>query len=260
MRVPERKGHKDMPDLSFDQMKTKDTSLPVRVADQISQLIIERQLNSGDKLPNEFELCNLLQVGRGTIREAVKLLVARNVLEIRRGKGTFVAQDTGEIEDPLGFTYYPDQILLARDLMEVRLHLEPWVAGLAAQRATEEDLQRICELCRQVEVLIEKKENHLPTDMQLHVSIAQCTQNLVVPKLIPIISYSVDLFGKVTQLALRGETILDHRRVVDAICARDAQGAIEAMTIHMQKNQDFMDGLIQKHLNEKKANSKKIPE
>lgn len=240
-----------MPDLSFEQMKTKDTSLPVRVADQISQLIIERRLNSGDKLPNEFELCSLLQVGRGTVREAVKLLVARNVLEIRRGRGTFVAKDTGAVDDPLGFTYYPDQILLARDLMEVRLHLEPWVAGLAAQRATQEDLQRIRELCRQVEVLIEKQENHLPTDMQLHVSIAQCTQNLVVPKLIPIISYSVDLFGKVTQLALRGETVRDHRRVVDAICARDVQGAVDAMALHMQKNKNFMDQLIQKHLEQK---------
>lgn len=236
-----------MPELSFDQEITKDRPLPVRVADQISQLIIEQQLNSGDKLPNEFELCQLLQVGRGTVREAVKLLVARNVLEIRRGRGTFVAKDTGAVDDPLGFTYYPDQFLLARDLMEVRFHLEPWVAGLAAERATEEDLKRICQLCSQVEELIEKNENHLSTDVQLHVSIAQCTQNLVVPKLIPIISYSVDLFGKVTQMALRGETVVDHRRVVDAICNRDAQGAIEAMTIHMQKNKDFMNQLFHEH-------------
>lgn len=234
-----------MPELSFDQGITKDTSLPSRVAEQISQLIIERRLNSGDKLPNEFELCQLLQVGRGTVREAVKLLVARNVLEIRRGRGTFVAKNTGAVDDPLGFTYYPDQFLLARDLMEVRFHLEPWVAGLAAERATEEDLQRICQLCNKVEEMIAKNENHLSTDVQLHVSIAQCTQNLVVPKLIPIISYSVDLFGKVTQMALRGETVLDHRRVVDAICNRNIQGAIDAMTMHMQKNKDFMDRLFQ---------------
>ena len=73
---------------NFENVKSKDSTLPERVADQISQLIIDRQLTTDDKLPNEFELATQLNVGRGTVREAVKLLVARNVLVIRRGKGT----------------------------------------------------------------------------------------------------------------------------------------------------------------------------
>ena len=68
----------------------KELSLSEKVANQISDLIKERNIGIGDKLPNEFELAESLNVGRGTIREAVKLLVARNCLEIRRGKGTFV--------------------------------------------------------------------------------------------------------------------------------------------------------------------------
>ena len=67
------------------------SSLAEQVADQINQVIIDQNINAGEKLPNEFELAARLNVGRGTIREAVKLLVARNCLEIRRGKGTFVA-------------------------------------------------------------------------------------------------------------------------------------------------------------------------
>lgn len=56
------------------------------MADQINQVIIDQNINAGEKLPNEFELAARLNVGRGTIREAVKLLVARNCLEIRRGR------------------------------------------------------------------------------------------------------------------------------------------------------------------------------
>ena len=63
----------------------KELSLSERVAQQISDLIKERNIGVGDKLPNEFELAESLNVGRGTIREAVKILVARNCLEIRRG-------------------------------------------------------------------------------------------------------------------------------------------------------------------------------
>ena len=75
-----------MKETMFETIKTKESSLPERTAEQISKLIVEQHLTSEDKLPSEFELAELLHVGRGTIREGVKLLVARNVLEIRRGK------------------------------------------------------------------------------------------------------------------------------------------------------------------------------
>ena len=76
---------------------------PLQSRWRINQVIIDQNINAGEKLPNEFELAAHLNVGRGTIREAVKLLVARNCLEIRRGKGTFVVEKPGQIEDPLGF-------------------------------------------------------------------------------------------------------------------------------------------------------------
>ena len=70
----------------------REIPLSEKVAQQIGNLIKERNIQIGDKLPNEFELAESLNVGRGTIREAVKILVARNCLEIRRGKGTFVTE------------------------------------------------------------------------------------------------------------------------------------------------------------------------
>ena len=220
----------------FENIKSKENSLPEQVAEQISQLIIERRLTSADKLPNEFELAAQLHVGRGTIREAVKLLVSRNVLVIRRGLGTYIASHPGQIDDPLGFAYYPDQVRLGMDLLEVRTHLEPWVARVAAQRASEEDMRELREKCLLVEQDILAGREHVAHDVEFHVRIAQCTQNLVVPNLIPIISYSVRLFISLTENTLRSETIIGHRAITDAICQHDAAGAERMMRRHLEQN------------------------
>ena len=83
--------------------------LPEQVSEQIIRLITERQLKAGDKLPNEFDMAQQLSVGRGTIREAIKILVSRNIVEIRRGCGTFVCDHPGMVDDPLGFRFMKDK-------------------------------------------------------------------------------------------------------------------------------------------------------
>ena len=74
--------------------------LPQIMADKIIDLIESKKLLPGERLPSEQELMKELNVGRGTIREAIKSLVSRNIVEIRRGVGTFVAKKTGVVEDP----------------------------------------------------------------------------------------------------------------------------------------------------------------
>ena len=109
----------------FNAVQKENQPLAERVAEQIAQLIQERELKEGDRLPNEFDLAQELGVGRGTIREAVKQLVARNILTIQRGKGTFVTQNPGIVEDPFGFNYEQDQQKLGLDLLEIRMVIEP---------------------------------------------------------------------------------------------------------------------------------------
>ena len=227
----------------FESIQQTEQTLPEKVAEQISQLIIENQLTSGDKLPNEFELCTQLNVGRGSVREAVKLLVARNVLEIHRGKGTYIADNPGQIDDPLGFAYYPDQLKLAMDPLEVRMVIEPSMANVAAQRATEEDIARMHKNCLLVEEDILAGRNHLPRDKEFHTSIAQCTHNLVAPKLIPIITYSVELFGTLNGNRLLSETIIGHRAIDDAITAHDGEAAAKAMHQHLIQNRTELEAI-----------------
>lgn len=221
---------------NIKNVKETARSLPEQVAEQIRQLIIERHMENGEKLPNEFELAGQLNVGRGTVREAVKLLVARNVLEIRRGHGTFIAGNTGLIDDPFGFAYMDDEPRLVQELYDIRLQLEPWVAGLAAQLCTEENLNEVRFWESEVVRLIGEGGDHLPADQQFHTAIARCTQNRVLPMLIPTITYSVYLFGKLSKRSLGTETVETHARIVEAVTSRDPEAARAAMTEHLLIN------------------------
>ncbi|MDE7018447.1 MAG: FadR family transcriptional regulator [Lachnospiraceae bacterium] len=230
----------------FESINNKERSLPEQAADQIAKLIMENHLTSENKLPSEFELAELLNVGRGTVREAVKLLVARNVLEIRRGKGTYLAPNPGEVPDPLGFAYYPDQMRLALDLVEIRSQLEPWVARMAAEHATAGNIELLRECCAKVEQDILNKRDHSQNDVQFHVAIAECTQNLVVPRLIPIITYSITLFVSLTESRLRTETIIGHRELLEAISDGDGLRAEKSMIQHIEYNKALLQEITRR--------------
>lgn len=217
------------------------SSLAEQVADQINQVIIDQNINAGEKLPNEFELAVRLNVGRGTIREAVKLLVARNCLEIRRGKGTFVVEKPGQIEDPLGFAYVKDKITLAVDLMELRLQLEPWVAQLAAQRIEENEKDTLRQLCEQVEHKIRSGEDHGPADKEFHAYIARCTHNSVITEIMPVITYGIDMFTKFKAPKLLEDTIRTHGLIAEGICANDPQKAYDSMYEHVAQNRENIE-------------------
>ena len=103
--------------------------LSEKVSQDILEYIARNGLQPGDRLPNEYELAGMLQVGRSSVREAVKLLVSRNVLVVRQGAGTFVSQKRGITEDPLGLSRLDDKYKLALELFDVRLILEPVLAN-----------------------------------------------------------------------------------------------------------------------------------
>lgn len=217
--------------------------LPEQAAEQIVNLIKNQKFHTGDKLPNEFEMAQQLSVGRGTIREAVKILVSRNVLEIKRGCGTFVSQNPGMVDDPLGFEFVKDKKKLALDLCEIRLMIEPEIAALAAQRATPEDVERLQRAADEVAVLCREQQPHTQKDIEFHALIAELSKNTVTSKLIPVIQTGVAVFIRVTEYALVMDTIRTHQMVVDAIRNKDVEGARKAMIEHLKDNKDKIETL-----------------
>ena len=114
----------------------KNTLLAEQVQEQLYDYITAHSMKPGDKLPNEFKLAEQFGVGRSTVREAVKLLVSRNVLETRRGSGTYVKDLIPADMDPLNLRSVQDKVALAMDLVDLRLILEPEIAAKNAQVAT----------------------------------------------------------------------------------------------------------------------------
>lgn len=222
----------------------KSTLLAEQVQEQLYQYILDKPYEIGEKIPNEFALGERFGVGRSTVREAVKLLVSRGILEVRRGSGTYVVSKTPADMDPLGLRHLEDKMALALDLADVRIILEPGIAEMAALNATDEDIEKLRRICDSVERKIKLGDNYIADDIAFHTCVAECSKNKVVEQLIPIIDTAVMMFVNVTHKKLIQETIMTHRAVVDAIAEHDCVGAKTAMMMHMTYNRNMIKKLM----------------
>mgnify|MGYP004705241991 FL=1 len=211
-------------------------SLPQKIAEDIIAFILEENLKPGDKLPNETVLCQRLNVGRSSLREAMRALASRNIVTIRQGSGTYIASSTGVADDPLGLSFIKNKKKLIHDLMEIRFLLEPSIAALAAIHADDTEIKKICKLCDDVEELLKAHKDHSDKDIELHTAIALSSKNIVVPRLVPVIFRSIPLLIESTGNTLCNETIESHREIADAIAAHDAVRAHDAMYLHLVYN------------------------
>ncbi len=176
-------------------------------------LIQETPYKAGDKLPTEKELCESTGAGRNTVREALKILASRNVLEIRQGAGTFVSEKQGIPDDPLGFSMVNDHVKLTKDLLQVRIMLEPQIAALAAQCAKEHEIRELEEILEEMEAAMKKREDYSELDTKFHTKIAQCTHNIVMENLLPVIGKGVAVFAKEVAQTEYDRTWISHRKI-----------------------------------------------
>lgn len=218
----------------------RNSLLAEQAEDRIYDFITKKPMHTGEKLPNEFKLAEMCGVGRGTIREAVKSLVSRGVLETKRGSGTYVRELVPSDLDPLNLRQTEDKVSLAMDLVDLRLILEPGIAELAAYNATEEEIAILIQKCDCTEEKIQKNQYYIQDDIDFHTWIARCSKNRVVEQLISIIETAVLMFVNVTHKQLIQETITTHRAIVNAIAERDPIGARTAMTMHIAYNRNLI--------------------
>lgn len=205
------------------------------LADSIAQTIlkmieVENRFSIGDKLPNENELAKELGVSRSTLREAIKILTTNGILEIKRGKGTFVTNNTiiesgdiGEIASGLD------------DLFEMRLMFEPDCAYYAAQRATDEEIAIICKYGEAVEKKILSGEDRTYEEQKFHESIANATHNSFVKQFMPIIFNAIKKGVVVMQKDkdVSKDNMQDDRLIMEFIKKRNPEGARTAMRLHI---------------------------
>lgn len=196
-----------------------------RVADNIMTMIsIEKRFFPGDKLPNENEFSEELSISRTTLREAIRILVTHGILEIRRGKGTYVKEEF-EVNNIESLATFADVKINARDLYEMRLIFEPEAAYYATLRANEEELGRIIEYGKQIEQKILNNEDRTEVEQKFHNSIVKAAHNEFMEKLMPVIYEAIDkgvILSKKKELAIK-DTINDHNMIMEFMKLRNAE-------------------------------------
>lgn len=209
--------------------------LSEKVALDIQKMISDNGLKPGDKLPNEMEMMKIVNVGRSTIREAIKILVAAGMLEVRRGRGTFVGSTPGVGKDPLGVKYIEDDNLL-HHLYEMRLILEPPVVRLAIERGKSADFDSIKEAYEAVVDKLDRGEDHSKEDVMFHSAIAEATHNPIMKRVIPIVNQGIlEGYSHTKDNPFVSKVVKSqHKKIVDAILERNADAAESAMKEHIQ--------------------------
>lgn len=212
----------------------KNKMLSQSIADNIlSMITIEKRFSVGDKLPNELNLSEELGVSRTTLREAIRTLVAYDILEIRRGKGTFVTEKA--LKQPQELEQLSAMKVNAKDLYEMRLIFEPEAAYFAAMRGTDTEIKRILDYGKKIEHKIKNGEDRTKEEHAFHKAIAQATHNEFMNKLMPILYQAISkgvVLSSQSDKAIN-DTVGDHRMIMEFLEQRNAEGARSAMKIHI---------------------------
>lgn len=220
-----------------------------RTVDSIIEFITSEDLGSGDRLPNEYNLAKNLDVGRSTLREAVRSLVSRNILEVRQGSGTYVSNNIGISEDPLGFAFVKDTLKLTEDLFSLRYILEPEVAMLAAYNRTEHQMTYLEQIAQEIEDSITTTDQlHFELDIEFHATIAKMSGNIAMDHLIPVINQSITLYNSYyTNEQSKAETTQSHKEIVQGIRDKNPIQAKYSMQLHIANNQRQLE--VNRHNN-----------
>jgi GntR family transcriptional repressor for pyruvate dehydrogenase complex len=216
-----------------------------QIVQQIEESILKGALKPGDQLPAERDFARQFGVSRTAVREAVKALREKGLVEAYPGRGTFVTNGTPpSVRQSLGRMMRADQSEGMAQLVEVREILEPEIAGLAASRVDEEAIATMREA---VEVMDNAKgdpEAFIEADLDFHLALAEAAANPLILSLIDSIvavlrDQRMTIF-KVDGGPERGQ--YHHKKILEAIEHRDPQGAREAMRAHLKQVREDSEG------------------
>ena len=210
-------------------------ALSGKIADRLTEMIANRRFLPGDKLPNELELAEELQVSRTTLREALRILSTRGLVEARRGIGTFVTESKS-IHADYDVLKIQNTNVTTKELYEMRLMFEPQAAYYAALRASDEELETIFRYGELDEEMIRRRDPLWDEcEQKFHNSIASATHNQFITALLPVfnraIHQGVILANESPEVSEM--TLHDHRVLMDYLRDRNPEGAKTAMYLHI---------------------------
>ena len=209
-----------------------------QIVQQIENSIIKGLLKPGDQLPSERELALQFGVSRTAVREAVKTLREKGLVEAFSGRGTFVTDGTSQAtRQSLDRMIRIGQTESFMNLVEVREILEPHIAAMAAVRASEQDFAAMSEAIQAMDKSNSEPEAFIEADLDFHLALAEAAGNPLILSLIDSIvgvlrEQRLRIF-KVKGGPERGQ--FHHRRILEAVRERRADDARESMRAHLQQ-------------------------
>ena len=212
-----------------------------QIVQQVEESIHRGALKPGDQLPPERELAQQFGVSRTAVREAVKALREKGMVEAYPGRGTFITDGTSyTIKQSLDRMMKTGQAEGSLYLAEVREILEPEIAALAATRADEEDISAMREAVAIMDSAKKDPDEFIEADLDFRLALAEAATN-------PFILSLIDsIVGVLREQRLRIFHVdggpergqYHHKRILDAVEHRDALGAREAMKAHLRQVRD----------------------
>jgi DNA-binding FadR family transcriptional regulator len=239
----------------------KSTRIYEEIVRQIKTLVQEGRLKSGDKLPPERDLAERFKVSRTSVREALRALESMGLIEIRPGEGTFVREISVEsLIAPLALVILTQREAVG-ELFEARRLLEPAIAGLAARRATKEEISEMERILEEQAKEVTAGRTGLAQDAAFHAAIASSAHNRAITR---IVNALMDLLAQSREESLQipgrpTRSHQDHRRVLQAIQQRDAASAQRGMLDHLVAVEGLLMGRLADESGRPALNPKKKP-
>lgn len=224
-----------------------------QVAVQIEQRILAGELRSGDRLPTERELAEQFHVSRTAIREALKILAQKGLVDMRPGRGTIVIDGAPEaMQHSIGLAMKLKlgEVGGSDRLVEVREILEIGIAALAAARTTEKEIAELREAVRMMDENLSDADAFIAADNYFHETLAQATQNtlivILVKSIVNLLSEQRKQVFSVEGGPQRGQ--IYHKEILASLVKRDPESACAAMRAHLrQVREDVGASLRQKN-------------
>jgi GntR family transcriptional repressor for pyruvate dehydrogenase complex len=227
--------HHDTSHITFETFE-KDI-LPNKIVDSLLTLIKEKQLLPGDKLPPERELARMMNVGRPSLREALRALSVMNVIEVHPGAGAYVsALQPEQLVEHLDFVFALDNSSIFH-LFDTRKTLEIRTVTVAAELITPQEIAKLESCVAQMAVSIKDPVRLDEIDREFHKTIAAATKNPILFQFVSV----VNQLGKKSRCisynlpeALR-QTFDEHMAIIEALKAHDVYAAQQAMLYHLER-------------------------
>ncbi|WP_432738451.1 FadR/GntR family transcriptional regulator [Maridesulfovibrio sp. FT414] len=205
-------------------------------AKQLEELIKNKTFVEGEPLPSERQLMQELQVGRGSIREALRILEIKGFIETQPGIGAFVKSYEGDIFSPLS-SWLKDNNEALRHFFEVRSLLEPSTARMAAERMSEEDLEALRKNIEEFRSTVEDEDlpRAILVDAEFHRLIGKGTGNKVLSSIMDVL-YRTMIEGWKAPLKIPGQpckSLQEHTMILEAISGKNGDKAAELMSSHL---------------------------